>query len=73
MGMGMGMGTRTVGMGTEPMGTGGDGGQVCGDRVGMGKGTTVTIGDGDELFTHAALYYIQNLAAHSRTCCYTHH
>jgi len=49
------MGTRTVGTGwgweQSLRGRGGDGGQVCGDGVAMGTGTTVTVGDGDELLS----------------------
>ena len=55
MGMGMGMGTRTVGTGwgweQSLWGRGGDGDQVCGDGVEMGKGTTGTVGDGAELLS----------------------
>ena len=43
-----------MGIRTEPMGTGwggGDGDQVCGDEVEMGKGTTGTVGDGAELLS----------------------
>jgi len=51
----MGMGTRTVGTGwgweRSLWGRGGDGDQVCGDGVEMGKGTTGTVGDGAELLS----------------------
>ena len=64
----MGIGTRTVGMGwglgQSLWERGGDGGQVCGDGVGMGKGTTGTVGDGDELLSPCSslLYRLQTTA-----------